>query len=89
MPSKSQFLWMYEVMEKARYYEDTIAVAYMEGKRPSSISVPAHCPARCISLRDRNPVQPAFASIYVPTIRSPQPTARIMSLSPRAWTSIR
>ncbi|MGB9113817.1 thiamine pyrophosphate-dependent dehydrogenase E1 component subunit alpha [Bradyrhizobium sp.] len=34
MPSKSQFLWMYEVMEKARYYEDTIAVAYMEGKQP-------------------------------------------------------
>jgi pyruvate dehydrogenase E1 component alpha subunit len=34
MPNKSQFLWMYEVMEKARYYEDTIATAYMEGKHP-------------------------------------------------------
>ena len=34
MPSKSQFLWMYEVMEKARYYEDTIAAVYMEGKQP-------------------------------------------------------
>ena len=27
MPSKSQFLWMCEVMEKARFYEDTIAAA--------------------------------------------------------------
>jgi len=34
MPSKSQFLWMYEVMEKARYFEDTLAEAYMEGKQP-------------------------------------------------------
>ncbi|SEP62985.1 thiamine pyrophosphate-dependent dehydrogenase E1 component subunit alpha [Thalassovita taeanensis] len=34
MPSKSQVLWMYEVMEKARYYEDTMAAVYMEGKSP-------------------------------------------------------
>ncbi|HCL63523.1 MAG TPA: pyruvate dehydrogenase (acetyl-transferring) E1 component subunit alpha [Rhizobium sp.] len=34
MPTKSQLLWMYEVMEKARYYEDTMAAAYMEGKSP-------------------------------------------------------
>ncbi|QWG20220.1 hypothetical protein KMZ68_10510 [Bradyrhizobium sediminis] len=34
MPSKSQLLWMYKVMKKARYCEDTIAVAHMEGKQP-------------------------------------------------------
>jgi len=34
MPSKSQILWMYEAMEKARYYEDTMAAVYMEGKYP-------------------------------------------------------
>lgn len=34
MPTKSQLLWMYGMMEKARYYEDTIAAAYMEGKTP-------------------------------------------------------
>jgi pyruvate dehydrogenase E1 component alpha subunit len=34
MPTKSEFLWMYEMMEKARYYEDTMAAAYMEGKSP-------------------------------------------------------
>lgn len=34
MPNKSQILWMYEVMEKARYYEDTMAAVYMEGKSP-------------------------------------------------------
>ena len=34
MPDKSQILWMYEVMEKARYYEDTMAAVYMEGKSP-------------------------------------------------------
>jgi pyruvate dehydrogenase E1 component alpha subunit len=32
--SKDQLLWMYEVMAKARYYEDTMAEVYMEGKRP-------------------------------------------------------
>jgi len=34
MPDKSQILWMYETMEKARYYEDTMAAVYMEGKSP-------------------------------------------------------
>lgn len=34
MPTKSQFLWMYEAMETARYFEDTMAAAYMEGKHP-------------------------------------------------------
>ncbi|MDF2097022.1 thiamine pyrophosphate-dependent dehydrogenase E1 component subunit alpha [Aquibaculum arenosum] len=34
MPSKAQLLWMYEAMEKARYYEDTMATVYMEGKQP-------------------------------------------------------
>lgn len=34
MPSKAQLLWMYEAMEKARYYEDTMAAVYMEGKQP-------------------------------------------------------
>ena len=34
MPTKSQLLWMYEIMAKARYYEDTMAAAYMEGKAP-------------------------------------------------------
>lgn len=34
MPTKAQFLWMYEMMEKARYYEDTMAAVYMEGKTP-------------------------------------------------------
>jgi len=33
-PNKSQLLWMYEAMAKARYYEDTMAAAYMEGKSP-------------------------------------------------------
>jgi pyruvate dehydrogenase E1 component alpha subunit len=33
-PDKSQLLWMYEAMAKARYYEDTMAAAYMEGKSP-------------------------------------------------------
>jgi pyruvate dehydrogenase E1 component alpha subunit len=33
-PNKSQLLWMYEAMAKARYYEDTMAAAYMEGKAP-------------------------------------------------------
>lgn len=34
MPDKAQFLWIYEAMEKARYYEDTMATVYMEGKQP-------------------------------------------------------
>jgi Pyruvate/2-oxoglutarate dehydrogenase complex, dehydrogenase (E1) component, eukaryotic type, alpha subunit len=34
MPTKSDTLWMYETMEKARYYEDTMAAVYMEGKSP-------------------------------------------------------
>jgi len=33
-PSKAQLLWMYGAMAKARYYEDTMAAAYMEGKSP-------------------------------------------------------
>jgi TPP-dependent pyruvate/acetoin dehydrogenase alpha subunit len=33
-PSKSQLQWMYAVMAKIRYYEDTIAAVYMEGKAP-------------------------------------------------------
>jgi pyruvate dehydrogenase E1 component alpha subunit len=34
IPSKDQLLWMYGAMAKARYYEDTMAAAYMEGKTP-------------------------------------------------------
>ena len=34
IPSKTQLLWMYGAMAKARYYEDTMAAAYMEGKTP-------------------------------------------------------
>lgn len=34
MPTRAQFLWMYEMMEKARYFEDTMAAVYMEGKSP-------------------------------------------------------
>jgi len=33
-PTKDQLLWMYAVMAKARYYEDTMAGVYMEGKTP-------------------------------------------------------
>ena len=33
-PSKDQLLWMYGTMAKARYYEDTMAAVYMEGKTP-------------------------------------------------------
>ena len=33
-PTKAQLLWMYGTMAKARYYEDTMAAAYMEGKTP-------------------------------------------------------
>ena len=33
-PTKSQLLWMYACMAKARYYEDTMAAVYMEGKTP-------------------------------------------------------
>jgi pyruvate dehydrogenase E1 component alpha subunit len=33
-PSKDQLLWMYAAMAKARYYEDTMAAVYMEGKTP-------------------------------------------------------
>lgn len=33
-PNKVQLLWMYGTMAKARYYEDTMAAAYMEGKTP-------------------------------------------------------
>lgn len=33
-PTKQQLLWMYGAMTKARYYEDTMAAAYMEGKSP-------------------------------------------------------
>jgi pyruvate dehydrogenase E1 component alpha subunit len=33
-PTKAQLLWMYGAMAKARYYEDTMAAAYMEGKTP-------------------------------------------------------
>ncbi len=34
MPTKSEYLWIYEAMEKARHYEDTMAAVYMEGKSP-------------------------------------------------------
>jgi pyruvate dehydrogenase E1 component alpha subunit len=33
-PTKQQLLWMYAVMAKARYFEDTMAAVYMEGKTP-------------------------------------------------------
>jgi pyruvate dehydrogenase E1 component alpha subunit len=33
-PSKQQLVWMYEKMAEARYYEDTLAAIYMEGKTP-------------------------------------------------------
>lgn len=33
-PSNEQLAWMYEKMTKARFYEDTLAVIYMEGKSP-------------------------------------------------------
>ena len=33
-PTKDQLLWMYAAMAKARYYEDTMAGVYMEGKTP-------------------------------------------------------
>ncbi|MFQ5773357.1 MAG: thiamine pyrophosphate-dependent dehydrogenase E1 component subunit alpha [Kiloniellaceae bacterium] len=33
-PSKDQLLWMYGVMVKSRYYEETMAEAYLEGKTP-------------------------------------------------------
>jgi pyruvate dehydrogenase E1 component alpha subunit len=33
-PTKAQLLWMYGTMAKARYYEDTMAAVYMEGKTP-------------------------------------------------------
>lgn len=33
-PSNDQLAWMYEKMAKARYYEDTLAKIYMEGKSP-------------------------------------------------------
>lgn len=32
--NKEQLLWMYSTMVKARYYEDTMATVYMEGKKP-------------------------------------------------------
>lgn len=33
-PSKAQLVWMYEKMAEARYFEDTLAAIYMEGKSP-------------------------------------------------------
>lgn len=33
-PNNEQLAWMYEKMAKARYYEDTLAAIYMEGKSP-------------------------------------------------------
>ncbi|AXS39829.1 thiamine pyrophosphate-dependent dehydrogenase E1 component subunit alpha [Breoghania sp. L-A4] len=33
-PTHEQLAWMYERMAKARYYEDTLAAIYMEGKSP-------------------------------------------------------
>jgi hypothetical protein len=33
-PTKDQLLWMYSAMAKARYFEDTMAAVYMEGKSP-------------------------------------------------------
>ncbi len=32
--TKDDLLWMYAAMVKARYYEDTMATVYMEGKKP-------------------------------------------------------
>ena len=33
-PSREQLLWMYETMVTARYYEQTMVDAYLEGKKP-------------------------------------------------------
>lgn len=33
-PNRDQLLWMYETMVKSRRFEETMAVAYMEGKQP-------------------------------------------------------
>jgi len=33
-PSNDKLLWMYGTMAKVRYYEDSMAAAYMEGKSP-------------------------------------------------------
>jgi len=60
-PSTEQKLWMYETMCLIRHYEDSLAVAYFEGKLPRrsrrdwpSTSVPGRSPARCTSLPDRS-----------------------------------
>lgn len=36
-PSKAQLLWMYEKMVEIRYYEETMAKVYLEGKLPPNI----------------------------------------------------
>ncbi|MGL6224710.1 MAG: pyruvate dehydrogenase (acetyl-transferring) E1 component subunit alpha, partial [Steroidobacteraceae bacterium] len=36
-PSTGQQLWMYETMCLIRHYEDSLAVAYFEGKLPPKI----------------------------------------------------
>jgi len=36
-PSNGQKLWMYETMCLIRHYEDSLAVAYFEGKLPPKI----------------------------------------------------
>ncbi|ADZ70890.1 thiamine pyrophosphate-dependent dehydrogenase E1 component subunit alpha [Polymorphum gilvum] len=33
-PGKDQLIWMYDKMVEARYYEDSLAAIYMEGKTP-------------------------------------------------------
>ena len=34
---KEKLLWMYEKMVQIRYYEETMAAVYMEGKLPPAI----------------------------------------------------
>jgi hypothetical protein len=34
---KEKLLWMYEKMVEIRYYEETLAAVYMEGKLPPNI----------------------------------------------------
>ncbi len=58
------FLWMYEMMEKARYYEDTMAAANREGRPRNSTSVQVPFREKCTWRQDMEPCAAGVWSIW-------------------------
>lgn len=91
---KEKLLWMYEKMVQIRYYEETMAAVYMEGKLPPHIQkawpltlVRVLCLVRCTWPRDKSQLGSAYAPTCPMKIRWWAPIAHTTLPSPKACHS--